>query len=85
MSRATVSPALEQALNALGEIRDVDNAVGAARAVRRVAARFQLRYAGQRSAFMHRATELLVPHFGYDHTTAKAVAWLACDAAWEAP
>ena len=81
-----VSLKLDRALNALaGEIRDTDNPVGAARAVRRVAARFRLEHEGQRKAFQWEAENLLLPHFGYDQRSAKAVVWLACDAAWEAP
>ncbi len=86
MKTDTVSPELGRALNALrGEIRDTDSPVGAARAVRRVAARFPLKYHGQRKAFLLEAEKLLVPHFGFDAQVPKAVAWLAVDAAWEAP
>ena len=78
-----LSPELDRALSALrGHLRDTDNPVGAARAVRRVAARHQLEHDGQRSAFMLEAERLLVTHFGYDQRVAKAVAWLACDAGW---
>jgi len=85
MSTIASSPALAQALNALqGEIRDTDNPVGAARAVRRVAARFPLGHDSQREAFRWEAEKLLRPRFGGDEKTAKAVTWLACDAAWEA-
>ena len=46
-----VSLKLDRALNALaGEIRDTDNPVGAARAVRRVAARFRLEHEGLSTA-----------------------------------
>jgi len=82
---STSPQALDRALNALrGEIRDTDNPTGAARAVRRVAARFPLELDGQRQAFRWESEKLLRPHFGGDEKAAKAIAWLACDAAWEA-
>src|SRR5690606_37112063 len=83
---SVLSPELEDALNALrGHLRDTDNPVGAARAVRRVAAQHSLPFETTRRAFLLEAERLLVPHFGFDQRVAKAVAWLACDAAWEAP
>ena len=82
----TASPELDRALNALkGHLRDTDNPVGAARAVRRVAAHWPLKHETQRSAFRLEAERLLVPFFGYDQRIAKAVAWMTLDAAWEAP
>ena len=81
---ATVSPELDRALNALrGHVRDTDNPVGAARALRRVAARNPLPHESSRAAFRLEAERLLTPFFGFDSTVAKAVCWLACDAAWE--
>lgn len=81
----TVSPELDRALNALhGHLRDTDNPVGAARVVRRVAAHWPLEHKTQRNAFRREAERMLVPFFGYDQSVAKAVVWLALDAAWEA-
>ncbi|HUE96836.1 MAG TPA: hypothetical protein VMN39_09260, partial [Longimicrobiaceae bacterium] len=65
-------------------LRDTDNPVGAARAVRRVAARHQLEYDTTRAAYRRWAEKRLAPFFGDDAQVAKAVVWLACDAAWEA-
>ena len=79
-----VSPDLDRALTALrGEVRDTDNPVGAARALRRVAARNPLPHDSSRAAFRLEAERLLTPFFGFDATAAKSIAWLACDAAWE--
>lgn len=83
---STVSPELGRAMNALqGHLRDTDNPVGAARAVRRVAARHPLPHESSRAAFRLEAERLLIPFFGFDQQVAKAVAWLSLDAAWEAP
>ena len=83
---STVSPELGRALNALrGHLRDTDDPVGAARAVRRVAFQNPLLHDTQRSAFRLEAEKLLVPFFGFDQSVAKAVCWMSLDAAWEAP
>ncbi len=80
------SPELAAALEALrrGVGEAEGSPVGAARAVRAVAARHReaMVFDGQRLAFRNAATKLLVPVFGNDLTVAKAVAWLAIDAAF---
>lgn len=70
------------------ELDEVDggtrNPVGAARALQRLAARHTFEYGGQRDAFRWEAEKLLQPYFR-DLTpdqAAKAVVWLALDAAW---
>jgi hypothetical protein len=79
------SPELVRAIEALeAALIETDNPVGAARAVRRVAARHQLPHLTSRRAFRWRAEQLLEPYFGGDVDVAKAVAWLALDAGWEA-
>ena len=60
------------------------NPVGAARALQRVAARHTLEFEGQRDAFRWEAEKLLRPYFRDldPDQAAKAIAWLALDAAW---
>ena len=80
-----VSPPLRNAIEALArELERTDNPVGAARAVRRVAARHPLDYDTSREAYRRWAEKRLMPFFGNDLHVAKAVVWLACDAGWEA-
>ena len=84
-----VTPELAQALEDLRvELEEVHggtgNPVGASRALQRVAARHPFRTQGARSAFRLQAEKLLHPYFQGMGTrdAAKAVVWLAVDAAW---
>lgn len=84
-----VTPELARALEDLRvELEEVHggtgNPVGAARALQRVAARNQLKFRGARNVFRLEAERLLHPYFLGMGTrdAAKAVAWLAVDAAW---
>ena len=84
-----VTPELAQALEDLRqELREVHggtgNPVGASRALQRVAARHHFQFQGTRNAFRLEAEKLLHPYFEGVGVldAAKAVTWLALDAAW---
>lgn len=84
------SPELCLALQDLQhEIRAVEggdgNPVGAARALQRVAARHELPLTTSRDAFRWGAEKALRPFFASmaPEEAAKAVTWLALDAAWQ--
>ncbi len=90
MRTTHTSPELTLALEDLSrELRSVDggtrNPVGAARALQRVAARHDLPSPSSRDAFRWKAEKALRPYFACltPENAAKAVTWLALDAAWQ--